>query len=139
MTCMAPLDRTDSLAHRFTTMELRSTLETRTTLDQTLDELISQGIDPDVIAKRARERASKATKDYFIQDLFDEKSEAYVVQLTVSDWDTLQAFFSKPTTEDFHPQRIFQDIANDIKDAVATQDAQLLILSLLLGAKALQP
>ena len=106
--------------------------------DQELDELIERAGGADALAAKAKRRSQTSTRSHFERMLLDRtKSPAeYAVNLRVNNWATLIAFFAAQPTEQHHLQRVYQDIREDIKEAIQNQDAQLLIRSLLLGAKA---
>lgn len=112
-----------------------------TIIDAALQDLFAGGATPEQIVRRTRYIATQPIKQYFLTELLDPATSPpdYCVSLSVSDWSCISRFFAKPTTEQFHPQRIFQDIAGDVAEAIALQSPQSLILALMLGAKAVQP
>jgi hypothetical protein len=109
------------------------------TVDETIDVLIAQGATAELIARRAEARGTEAIKEYFRIELRDPETNEYVVRLTVSDWSRLMAFLDKPPTDLFNLQPIYRHITGDIGESIAMQDAQMLLISLLLGVKAVKP
>lgn len=111
------------------------------TLDQTLDALIAAGVTPEQISLRARQRASEPTKAHFRAFLLDSELDPpeYAVQLTVTNWDAIAAFFAAPPTTEHNLQTVYRDILVDVSEALQTHNAEQFILSLMLGAKAGKP
>lgn len=107
-------------------------------IEETLTELEAAGFTPEQIIKRVRSLQSRGTKDYFLNDLRDKESKQSTVELSVTDWPKLREFFRRDPTDVHHPQRIYQEIRSDIKEALDSEDAAKLIESLLLHAKAVQ-
>lgn len=112
---------------------------TLSSIEETLQSLVDAGISPEQIAERAKRLAAKRVKDYFLDELIvpDSDPAACTIQASVSSWSLVNAFFAKAPTEEIHPQRIYQELRSDIADAIAQQDAQKLVLSLLLTVKAI--
>jgi hypothetical protein len=108
------------------------------TLKERLESLIEQGASAEEIARIARRMATQETKDHFLSALQLPDSDERCIAATVTDWDCVRAFFAKQPTDQYHPQRIFRDIQQDIRDAVEAEDAQALVLALMLHAKAVQ-
>lgn len=108
-------------------------------VDESIGTLIQAGATPELISRRSTSLATEPTKEYFRLELRDPETNEYVLQLSVSNWAQLQVFLEKPATEDHNLQKIYQQITADIGEALLTQNSEKLILSLLLGVKAVKP
>lgn len=111
------------------------------TLDETLEQLIQQGIPPQAIAARATAMATEAPKQYFLNFLLDPNLSPteYAITAEVSNWAAISAFFAAPPTDQYNLQRAYQSILIDIAEAIQTHDAERFLLALMLGAKAVKP
>lgn len=110
----------------------------RPPVDRAVDDLIESGVPVDEIMRRVRSRASQPVKDKYLRLLVDRNGSPQqdAVVLTVADWGALDDFFAEQSRGEDHPLRIYQQIRQDIREAVSSRDAQALIKALLLQAKA---